>query len=100
GGFESVKKFVIELIERDYPNPRSLLIYLNPKGSLQEYAQRTYGTTPSYQVLQTTGPEHDLIYEVEVKLNGETAVGFAPSRKTAETHAAAELLKKLNINQD
>jgi ribonuclease-3 len=100
GGFDEVKKFVIGLIEKFYPNPKGLLIYLNPKGSLQEYAQRTYGTTPTYQVLQTTGPEHDLVYEVEVRLNGETARGSAPSRKTAETHAAAELLKKLNINQD
>lgn len=100
GGLETVKKFVIDLIERNYPNPKSLLIYLNPKGSLQEYAQRTYGVTPVYQVLHTTGPEHDLMYEVEVNLNGEKAIGYATSRKNAETHAAAELLKKLNINQD
>lgn len=99
GGFEAVKNFVVGLIERDYPNPRELLIFLNPKGSLQEYAQRYLGVTPNYQVLNTSGPEHHLTYEVEVELNGERAIGAAQSRKNAETNAAAELLKRLNANE-
>ena len=83
----------------EFPDPRSLLTTLNPKGLLQEYSQRRWGTTPEYQVLHTSGPEHLPIYDVEVHLHGYIATGRAASRKHAESEAAKSLYHFL-VNQE
>ncbi|MBR2509884.1 MAG: ribonuclease III [Lentisphaeria bacterium] len=97
GGIEPVKKFVLDLIAEFFPDPAYLLRSLNPKGTLQEYAQKEWGSPPFYTVLKTSGPEHNLTYEVEVKMDKYTAVGVAQSRKSAEIAAAAALLRELNL---
>lgn len=97
GGIEPVKKFVIDNIKESFPDPAYLLRSINPKGTLQEYAQKQWGGTPVYTVLRTFGPEHKLTYEVEVKLDKHSATGEAQSRKNAETAAASALLKELHL---
>lgn len=97
GGMEPVKKFVLELVTEFFPDPAYLLRSINPKGMLQEYAQKTFGTPPTYTVLKTYGPEHNLTYEVEVHMEKYTASGVAQSRKNAETEAAAALLRELKL---
>lgn len=97
GGMAPVKKFILELIIEFFPDPACLLRSINPKGMLQEYSQKEWGAPPHYTVLNTSGPEHNLTYEVEVRMDKYTAVGVAQSRKTAETAAAAALLKELKL---
>lgn len=61
------------------------------KTALQEVTQRLYKTTPSYSVIEVSGPDHDREYEVSVQLNGnELARGRGSSRKRAEQAAARE----------
>lgn len=97
GGMAPVKRFVLDLIYEFFPDPAYLLKTINPKGHLQEYAQKQWGSTPVYTVLKTYGPEHNLTYEVEVKLDKYAVTGVAQSRKNAETAAAAALLKELKL---
>ena len=87
-GFEAVKEFITGMFSTEYPDPRSLLHTINPKGLLQEYSQARWGQPPVYTVLRTTGPEHQPVYEVEVSLRGYVAFGRAASRKQAESSAA------------
>lgn len=94
-GFEDVKKFLTGLFSEEFPEPRSLLRTINPKGLLQEYAQARWGQPPVYSVLRTTGPEHLPIYEVEVSLHSHVAFGRAASRKQAESSAAQVLYRYL-----
>ncbi|MBS1370947.1 MAG: ribonuclease III [Lentisphaeria bacterium] len=91
GGFDRVRRFILDMFNAEYPEPRSLLSSINPKGLLQEYSQRRWGQPPVYSVLRTTGPEHLPVYEVEVALHGYIAFGRAASRKQAESAAAQQL---------
>ena len=68
----------------------------SPKSRLQELTQRTTGGRPEYRVVDAVGPDHDKTFRIEVLVDG-TAVGsgVGPSRRTAETAAAAEGLERL-----
>ena len=95
-GFDATRQFVTGLIRDEYPDPRSLLTSINPKGQLQEYSQRRWGLTPKYSILHTSGPEHLPVYEVEVRLSRYNAVGRAANRKAAEGDAARQLYRYLS----
>ena len=90
-GFDAVKRFITGLVSREYPEPRQLLDTINPKGLLQEYSQRRWGVAPEYGILCTSGPEHQPVFDVEVRLREYTAIGRAASRKLAESEAARKL---------
>ena len=92
-GMEFARKFVLDLIKREFPAPHRLLSGLNPKGTLQEYTQHKYGFPPAYKVLNVSGPEHNPCYEVQVTVGDFFASGQGGSRRQAEFSAAAEMLK-------
>ncbi|MDA0989441.1 MAG: ribonuclease III [Verrucomicrobia bacterium] len=70
---------------------------LNPKGSLQEYAQATWKVSPTYRLLEKSGPSHAAHFRVEVALyDGTTAEGRGASKQAAERAAASALLDQLN----
>ena len=96
-GEEKAAAFILDVLQKVYPDPMTLLEDLNPKGSLQEYTQAHYGgKAPKYTVLAINGPPHDPEYLVEVTLDHIfTAQGKGTSRKSAEQHAAAEAMKIL-----
>lgn len=68
----------------------------SPKSRLQEWTQRRTGSRPEYRVLDATGPDHDKTFRIDVVVEGESVgTGLGPSRRVAETHAAAEALQTL-----
>ncbi|MCP3964981.1 MAG: ribonuclease III [Lentisphaerae bacterium] len=94
-GFETIKKFIIELFKKEFPEPEKLLLGLNPKGMLQEYSQKKWGEAPAYEVINVSGPDHNPLFEVEVKVGQISATGQASSRKNAESQAAKTALLRL-----
>ncbi len=89
--FQLIKKIFIRLIPHA---PRGLVS--DYKTVLQEYTQRHFKQTPSYELLKEVGPEHAKVFYVALKLNGETvATGRGRSKKAAEQDAAQKALKKL-----
>ncbi len=91
-GFEQVKAFIKTLIKAEFPEPKKLLLGLNPKGLLQEYAQRKWSKTPEYTIIQITGPDHNPKFEVEVKIGKISSRGIAQNRKMSEFKAAQNAL--------
>ena len=68
----------------------------NPKGELQELLQADSDEAPQYQVVSSSGPDHDRIFECTVHHAGvELARGSGKSKKAAESEAALAALKKL-----
>jgi hypothetical protein len=66
----------------------------SPKSRLQEHTQRTTGERPLYRLLDAAGPDHEKQFRIEVVVGGRTVgVGDGPSRRIAETAAAAEALE-------
>jgi ribonuclease-3 len=61
----------------------------NPKGRLQEKLQSLNREAPTYSLLETSGPDHERSFIVEVRWNGRVlGRGTGRSKKEAETAAA------------
>ena len=64
------------------------------KSFFQEKAQEVAGTTPRYEVMSQTGPDHNKTFVIGVYLNNElVAEGAGPSKQEAEQEAARSGLK-------
>jgi ribonuclease III len=73
----------------------------NPKGKLQEYCQRRWKSGPHYRTVRREGPAHAAVFTAEVTVNGgQQGSGKGPNKQEAETHAAADLLKRLCAGGD
>ena len=85
---ETVKEFILKLVENEFPDPQKLLLDLNPKGILQEYSQKKWNEPPIYNILSVSGPDHAPVFTVEVTVDQTSTTGIASSRKQAEIEAA------------
>ena len=66
---------------------------MNPKGQLQEYAQRHWKMSPRYRTVRQDGPAHAVVFTAEVLGNGEVlGVGQGSSKQEAEKQAAQNAL--------
>ncbi len=69
------------------------------KSLLQEYAQQQHKAQPAYRVITQSGPQHEPIFEVEVRIGQNTmGVGQGKSKKIAEKDAAKNALYNLQQN--
>ncbi|MCK9352104.1 MAG: ribonuclease III [Candidatus Paceibacterota bacterium] len=69
-------------------------LWQDAKSLFQEKAQEQYGITPSYKVLEETGPDHDKQFKIGVYL-GEKLMGdgIGRSKQDAEQMAAKNVLE-------
>ena len=68
----------------------------SPKSRLQEHTQRISGDRPVYHLVEAVGPDHEKQFRIEVAVDGRVlGVGEGPSRRVAETSAAAQALEVL-----
>jgi ribonuclease-3 len=68
----------------------------SPKSRLQEFTQRSTGDRPTYHLADASGPDHERSFRIEVWVAGDLlGVGEGPSRRAAETAAAAQALERL-----
>ena len=66
------------------------------KSRLQEITQRLYRQTPRYELVETTGPDHDRAFAVEISVAGRVCGrGEGKSKKEAEQQAALAALAEL-----
>jgi ribonuclease-3 len=73
----------------------------SPKSRLQEFAQQRLGTRPEYRLVEAVGPDHDKVFRVEVEVASERlGMGVGPSRRQAETAAAAEAIAVLEARAE
>jgi ribonuclease-3 len=96
GGFEVVQEFILREFDRDLGGLTVIPIMENPKGELQEWLQAISAEAPHYDVVSTSGPDHDRVFECIVMHEGvELARGRGKSKKAAESEAALAALAKL-----
>ncbi len=98
-GFEVARAMVLRLwghrIGAVEPDAR------DAKSALQEWAQARAMPAPSYTETARSGPDHQPLFTVEVRLqNGAHEAARAGSKRAAEQAAAAELLKRLEADGD
>ncbi|CAO3421719.1 Ribonuclease III (EC 3.1.26.3) [Azospirillum doebereinerae] len=99
GGLEAVTRFVrralAESIEKASPPP------LDSKTALQEWAQGRGKPLPSYELIERSGPAHEPVFVVAVRVEGmEPVTGAGPSKRIAEKKAANALLSQVGVQVD
>lgn len=68
----------------------------NPKGALQEFAQKNWQVMPDYVLIGESGPPHCRQFEYELHLGDKVlGHGVASSKQQAQTMAAMEALERL-----
>ena len=96
-GFAAAATFIEGHMSAELAAPRAAL-GKGIKTLLQEWTQARNGSLPRYDVVATTGPEHDRTYECVVRIDGsEVARGSGPSRRAAEAAAAEAAIDLLGI---
>jgi ribonuclease-3 len=95
-GYSVVRAFILRLVDKELKKVLSQGIKANYKSQLQELIQARQQQTPSYQVIEATGPDHDRKFTIEVKI-GNTVLGrgSGKSKKSAEEEAARSALSQL-----
>jgi ribonuclease-3 len=95
-GLETATEFIQRLFDAELIKATGKQSDTNYKSELQELLQAREQRTPSYHVIETSGPDHDRMFTVEVRL-GDTILGkgSGKSKKAAETAAAETALKSL-----
>ena len=71
------------------------------KTALQEFCQKKYKTAPVYAIIDSRGPDHAKIFEVQVTIADITPqTGFGKSKKEAEKQAAQKAWDILQIEEN
>lgn len=72
----------------------------NPKGHLQEFAQRQHKENVHYRCVAEEGPAHQKQFTVEAVVKGAVmGVGHGSNRRAAETEAALRALQALHAER-
>ena len=92
--FETARKTVLSWYKRKLDDIPDLMRQQNPKGALQEAAAKC-SEKVEYVLLSQSGPDHQKVFEVEVRIGGVAlARASASSKKSAESKAARAALKE------
>jgi ribonuclease-3 len=97
GDLQSVSSFILRLLEPYIKDSKSEKTVNDYKSALQEYVQKKFRTSPRYEVLKESGPEHKKIFEIQVKIQGEIyGTGKGANKKQAQQAAAEIAWEKLH----
>jgi len=96
GGFKAADKMVRKLVMTELDSNTDNIWDQNPKGQLQEIAQRRWQCSPYYRTAGERGPSHAKLFTVEVVLNDlPVGRGRGSSKREAEAKAAIDAIEKL-----
>lgn len=93
-GYEAAKSFIARHLLSRMEETIAKKLWLDAKSYFQERAQAHFGTTPHYEILESTGPDHSRKFTAGVFVGKELiAKGIGASKQDAEQEAAREGLK-------
>ena len=95
-GLDVVKDITIKLLNEVHPKIDLETLSRDYKTTLQELTQSTYGSTPTYELIGATGPDHKKEFEIAIIVN-EKSISSAKgkSKKEAQQKAAKKALEWL-----
>jgi ribonuclease-3 len=94
-GWDASKDFITRTSLAELPRVLEQKLYIDPKSRFQEASQDRFSVTPSYKVLEESGPDHNKKFVVGVYLNKELiAEGEGTSKHEAQVAAAAAAIDK------
>lgn len=92
-GYEPAKKFIADQLFYKTDEVVEKRLWQDSKSRLQELSQERHSLTPTYELANQTGPDHDKRFTVGVYIGGErVALGEGRSKQEAEQDAAQKAL--------
>jgi ribonuclease-3 len=96
GGMEAAREFVLRHILAEVVRVEGGSHGGNYKSLLQQLAQRQFGITPAYQVLDEKGPDHCKCFKVAAQIGlRHYAPAWGRNKKDAEQRAAMNALNEI-----
>lgn len=97
-GFEVVQGYLLAMMRQEIDYICRHGIYNDYKTRLQEFLQRDGDVEISYQLMSSSGPEHNKIFTSEVMVQGRViGEGRGRTKKDSEQHAAQQALAQLHV---
>ena len=96
GGFDAAFDFVEKRFRERLRSTNRSRYATDYKSRLQERVQSIYREVPRYQVVGSSGPDHDKTFRVRMTVAGISAEGDGKSKKMAEQEAARLGLEQLD----
>ncbi|MBN2417177.1 ribonuclease III [bacterium] len=97
GGLAKAAAFIETFLISTTQKPFNKKFYSNYKSRLLEFAQSRGLEGPRYEVIDTTGPDHEKIFTVQVSIDGNpVGSGCGRTKKKAEQAAARAALEQVN----
>jgi ribonuclease-3 len=92
GGFEAARDLVKSHFEKEL-RTETRDSPADHKSRLQEVAQRLFRQTPTYTLVDASGPDHDRAFVAEIRIGGRRyGRGRGKSKKQAQQEAALQAL--------
>ncbi len=96
-GYLAAREFVMRFLERELEDVVVGRKHKNAKSMLQELVQARMQQTPTYHLIDESGPDHAKSFTVEVRVgNRVLGRGHDRSKRGAEQIAAEKALERLN----
>ena len=98
-GMDVSREWLRRLFDASLPGAAEPEPPKSAKSRLQEWSQREHRIKPHYELVSTTGPDHEQTFTVAAVLRGERiATGEGSSRQRAEEQAASAALESLHAS--
>ncbi len=96
GGMEAARRFIVEHIEAEIDETVEGSMGTNHKSNLQQIAQRQFGETPTYLLLDEKGPDHSKCFKMAASIGKQHyPPAWGRNKKDAEQRAALNALSQL-----
>jgi ribonuclease-3 len=96
GGLDAVRPLVARMLAPEIEQVASGAQGSNHKSLLQQWAQRDFGVTPTYEVIEEAGPDHSKSFHVSAQIGDRRyAPAWGRNKKEAEQRAASNALVEL-----
>jgi ribonuclease-3 len=96
GGLEAARRFIHRHLEPEIAVAAAEVGGSNPKSQLQHLAQRQFGATPTYLLLDEKGPDHSKCFKIAARIGTSSfPPAWGATKKDAEQRAARNALCQL-----
>jgi ribonuclease-3 len=97
GGLEPARDFILKHMGPEIDQVAEGAHGGNYKSLLQQLAQKEFGATPQYQLLDEKGPDHSKCFKIAAVIGRQSYAGaWGRNKKEAEQKAALNALSQIN----
>lgn len=95
-GYEECRSFIDRTLLKKIKRIIREELFIDPKTRVQEIIQEKFKVTPTYEIIQEEGPDHDKSFTVEIRRGRKAiATGVGQSKQKAEEDAARNAIEIL-----